>query len=92
MSYVVLFHQSGLQANPWPDPPRQDNRARTLADIRTVFARLARAVGVDDIPTDAGGPFADVYREDAWDGISYGDLMTYRVTVTARGAVRVERT
>lgn len=92
MTYVVLFHQGRFQANPWPDPPGEDNRARTLDEVRAVFDRLARVVGVDGIPTDEGGPFADVYREQDWDGISYGDWPAYRVTVTARGAIRVERT
>ena len=92
MSYVVLFHQAALQANPWPEPPGDDNRARTLADIRPLFERTARALGVDGTPTDQGGPWADVYPEDTWDGISYGDYPSYRVTVTARGAVRIDGT
>jgi hypothetical protein len=92
VSYVVLFHQNGLQANPWPDPPDDGNRARTVADVRAVFERTARAIGVDGIPTDQGGPFADVYREDGWDGVSYGDWPEYRVTVGPRGALHIDRT
>jgi hypothetical protein len=90
-SYIVLF-QDGIHPNYEPDPPDAENRARNLAEVREVFERAARARFRDGVPTDEGGPWADVYPEDAWDGISYGDLMTYRVTVTARGAVRVEGT
>lgn len=90
MSYIVLF-QDGVHPTFEPDPPADDNRARTAADIRDVFDRIARAMLRDGVPTDEGGPWADVYREQDWDGISYGDWPSYRVTVTARGATRVER-
>lgn len=90
-SYVVLF-QDGIHPTYEPDPPDAENRARNLAEVREVFERIARARVRDGIPTDDGGPWADVYREEDWDGISYGDWPAYRVTVTARGAIRVERT
>jgi hypothetical protein len=88
--YVVLFHD-GIHPAFEQDPPADDIRAGSLDEVREVFERIARATLRDGVPTDEGGPWADVYREQDWDGISYGDCPAYRVTVTARGAVRVDR-
>jgi hypothetical protein len=89
-AYIVLF-QDGVHPSFEPAPPADDIRAGTLEEIRVVFERLARSTFRDGVPTEDGGPWADVYREQDWDGISYGDWPAYRVTVGARGAIRVDR-
>jgi hypothetical protein len=89
--YVVLFNDRVYGGALGPEAPSTENTARNLKEAKQIFLSMARDAGCEDIPTDEGGPFADLDFAASWDGISYGDYHLYRLTIGKRGGVIVEK-
>lgn len=84
MTYVVLCHREGVDTSPMgPEKPSEDNTAPRIGAAKQIFKDWCWSNGLlsDD------GAYADVYRVENWDGVSYGDQMAFRLTLSERGAV-----
>lgn len=79
--WTILFHDGLGPVNPWPEEPSDRNTiVGNKQDIIRWFRQTVRESGNDYVRADGySAPWADVYPADAWDGVSYGDSMTYRV-------------
>jgi hypothetical protein len=93
-TYVICYADGLTPIGAWQSlhlhAPDTMPTAPSLAAARETFRELARGTYRDGIPTDDGGPWADVVPADSWDGITYAVDGAYRLTVGPRGGIRAE--